>query len=347
MARAPTWGADLAKKTAEAHAIRVVDLVLSPFVYLCAQLLKLVRMAGVENLPHSKSALQRAGCFPIWDHYYEPAFQNEHLRAVLSKDRHLPGIDWNRDEQLAVLSSFSNIEELETLRHAKGGDEHEFFLQNGRFESGDAEYWYNLVRSQKPKKIIEVGSGYSTLMAVRAIKASNREDPTYHCDHILIEPYEHGWLEKLDTRVIREKIEDMDLQMFQELDAGDILFIDSSHMIRPQGDVVFEYLEILPTLKDGVIVHIHDIFSPRDYPADWVIDRVWFWNEQYLLEAFLTLNSDWKIIGALNYLRHNHYDKLKEKCPFLTQDREPGSFYIQRVKGNPSSPAADGPQSSR
>ena len=123
MARAPTWGADLAKKTAEAHAIRVVDLVLSPFVYLCAQLLKLVRMAGVENLPHSKSALQRAGCFPIWDHYYEPAFQNEHLRAVLSKDRHLPGIDWNRDEQLAVLSSFSNIEELETLRHAKGGDE--------------------------------------------------------------------------------------------------------------------------------------------------------------------------------------------------------------------------------
>ena len=135
--------------------------------------------------------------------------------------------------------------------------------------------------------------------------------------------------------------------MFQELDAGDILFIDSSHMIRPQGDVVFEYLEILPTLKDGVIVHIHDIFSPRDYPADWVIDRVWFWNEQYLLEAFLTLNSDWKIIGALNYLRHNHYDKLKEKCPFLTQDREPGSFYIQRVKGNASSPAANGPQSSR
>ncbi|HAX18069.1 MAG TPA: hypothetical protein DCY00_05695, partial [Actinobacteria bacterium] len=117
---------------------------------------------------------------------------------------------------------------------------------------------------------------------------------------------------------------------FKKLDCNDILFIDSSHMIRPQGDVLYEYLELLPDLNNGVIVHIHDIFSPKDYPEEWVIGDVRFWNEQYLLEAFLTSNSRWKIIGALNFLHHNYYELLIEKCPRLTPDREPGSFYIQK-----------------
>jgi hypothetical protein len=139
------------------------------------------------------------------------------------------------------------------------------------------------------------------------------------------------WLEKTGVSVIRKRIEDVDKGIFSELGNNDILFIDSSHIIRPQGDVLIEYLELLPSLNKGVIVHLHDIFSPKDYPQDWVLDRVLFWNEQYLLEAFLTSNRDWKIIGALNYLHHNHYEKLKEKCFFLSPDREPGSFYIQRI----------------
>ena len=101
-------------------------------------------------------------------------------------------------------------------------------------------------------------------------------------------------------------------------------------MIKPDGDVLFEYLELLPTLKPGVIVHVHDIFSPCNYPEPWLVDRVRLWNEQYLLEAFLTDNSTWRPIGALNDLHHNHYDALKSVAPFLTPEREPGSFYIQR-----------------
>ncbi|MDR2358391.1 MAG: class I SAM-dependent methyltransferase, partial [Prevotellaceae bacterium] len=125
--------------------------------------------------------------------------------------------------------------------------------------------------------------------------------------------------------------EDVGVDFFRQLEANDILFIDSSHVIRPQGDVLFEYLELLPTLTRGVIVHIHDIFSPRDYLAHWVISEVRLWNEQYLLEAFLSFNSTWKILGALNFLHHNHYDLLKEKCPKLTPDTEPGSFYIVKM----------------
>ncbi len=112
-----------------------------------------------------------------------------------------------------------------------------------------------------------------------------------------------------------------------------MLFIDSSHMIRPQGDVVCEYLEILPTLKRGVFVHVHDIFTPRDYPAIWVKDQVRFWNEQYLVEAFLTGNRDFKIVGALNFLKHHHSDEIKRRFPALAAEfdaSEPGSLWIER-----------------
>jgi hypothetical protein len=317
-------------KSAFIKLLPVIDMIIFPFVFCSALLLMFVRRAGVQRLPHSKAMLLRARCFPVRDHYYEPSFRNAPIRELLAKERDLPGIDWNSDEQLQLLKSFSYDSELATLPHQETGN-YEYYLGNGSFESGDAEYWYNLIRFKKPKRIIEVGSGFSTRMARKALAANKREDPRYTCEHILIEPYEHAWLEELGITVIREKVEDCDLQLFKELEANDILFIDSSHMIRPQGDVVFEYLELLPTLNDGVIVHIHDIFSPRDYLAEWIVDEVRFWNEQYVLEAFLTLNSDWKVIGALNFLRHHHYDELKGKCPFLTEDREPASFYIQRV----------------
>ena len=91
------------------------------------------------------------------------------------------------------------------------------------------------------------------------------------------------------------------------------------------------FLQVLPTLEKGVVVHIHDIFSPKNYPKEWLMDDVKFWNEQYLLEAFLSHNRDWKVIGALNYLKHAHYSDLKRIAPFLTPDREPGSFYIQKA----------------
>ena len=110
------------------------------------------------------------------------------------------------------------------------------------------------------------------------------------------------------------------------------MFIDSSHIIRPQGDVLFEILEILPVLSSGVIVHIHDIFSPKDYPDKWILKEHRLWNEQYLLEAFLSNNRDFEIIGSLNYLMHNYPKELKSVSPILNkqENREPGSFWIRK-----------------
>jgi hypothetical protein len=306
------------------------DVLVVVFVYPSALLLKLVRWVGVQRLPLSKNALFQVGVFPINKHYYEPGFNITEERRPLSQERVMPGIDWNVEEQIKILDTLKFSEEIKNI--TKEQPNHPLLdPQNTSFCSGDAEYWYQMIRSKKPRKIYEIGSGYSTLIAINATDKNKADDPKYECMHVCIEPYPATWLMDVSATVIQQKVEDMPVDFFSTLEKNDILFIDSSHIIHPDGDVLFEYLEILPTLKKGTIVHIHDIFSPRNYLKRWLIDYVLFWNEQYLLEAFLTHNSSWKIIGSLNYLHHNHYDHLKKTAPFLTPDREPGSFYIQKI----------------
>ena len=111
-----------------------------------------------------------------------------------------------------------------------------------------------MVRHFKPQCIIEIGSGSSTLMVRNAIARNKSDNPQYRCRHMCIEPYEQPWLEKTEVELIRDKVENVDKSFFQQLGPNDILFIDSSHIIRPQGDVLFEYLELLPTLASGVLV---------------------------------------------------------------------------------------------
>lgn len=310
--------------------LALVDALLVSFVYPAALIMWKIRAIGLHHLPLCKKSLLRIGVLPIRDHYYEPLFNPKHLTRPLSEERNLPGIDWNVQEQLALLDSFEWGDELGDIPSTNSG-KLEFYMDNGYFTSGDAEYWYQLIRDKKPRQIIEIGSGYSSLMAARAIKRNSEEDLAYTCQHICIEPYETPWLEQIGVEVIRQRVEEVGQDYFSRLGENDILFIDSSHIIRPQGDVVFEYLQLLPSLNEGVIVHVHDIFSPRDYLSQWVENELRLWNEQYLLEAFLTSNRDWKIIGALNHLHHRYYGKLKAKCPFLTREREPASFYLQKI----------------
>lgn len=309
--------------------IPIMDILLLLLVYPSAIILKIIRRIGVSRLNLCRSALIKIGVFPIRNHYYEPQFDHRKPKKKFSDDRYLPGINWNIQMQIDLIKRFNSSHELLDITDTQP-ETLEFYFNNGSFESGDAEYWYQLIRTIKPKTIIEIGSGNSTLMAIKAISKNVEDNSMYKCEHICIEPYEMPWLENTNVLVIKQKVEDMDLDYFLKLHENDILFIDSSHIIRPQGDVLFEYLELLPSLNKGVIVHAHDIFTPKNYLKKWLQDDIRFWNEQYLLEAFLSNNSSWNIIGALNYLHHNHYNKLKSISPFLTPDREPGSFYIQK-----------------
>jgi len=306
------------------------DIFLVPFLFPAALLLKSIRKAGVQRLPFCKKTLFRVGVFPIRNHYYEPLFDMRKIKSSLHKERNLPGINWRIQEQLEFIEKLKFANELKNLPTERTGVL-QYYLNNTEFKSGDAEFWYQLIRLKKPRSIIEIGSGNSTLMAMNAIRKNKEENAEYFCNHICIEPYEQPWLEKTGVTILRKKVEELETSFFSELGEDDILFIDSSHIIKPEGDILFEYLELLPGLNKGVIVHLHDIFSPRNYSSNWLISEVKFWNEQYLLEAFLSHNNSWKIIGSLNYLHHRHYEKLKSACPFLTQDSNPGSFYIQKI----------------
>jgi hypothetical protein len=307
------------------------DLLLSFLCYPAGYMMKRIRSNGIQNFPKCKAALLTVGVFPIRKTYYEPLFDERLIKHDLFTDRFLPGIDWNIEEQLELLEAFTFADELKGIPLERKDNSHSFFINNGFFSSGDAEFWYNLIRLKKPSRLIEIGSGYSTLMAIQAIKKNQEDDETYDCKHTCIEPFENPWLDNLGVEVVRSKVEDLGVEYFTELSANDILFIDSSHVIKPQGDVLFEYLQLLPSLNSGVMVHIHDIFSPKDYTTKLIREEVKFWNEQYLMEAFLTNNPQWKIIGALNWLHHNFYDKLKTACPYLLPESEPGSFYIQKL----------------
>ena len=315
--------------------VPVIDLVLALPILLAAVLMKLVRRLGVWRMPISKAIFNGVGVYPIRDHYYEPMYNyKKHLQHSLRDARRLPGIDLNEQGQLSWLTQFEYADELARIPFQPTRN-NQFYYKNPNFAEGDAECLYSLIRLKKPKRIIEVGSGFSTMMAREAIVQNQREDATYHCVHSCIEPYEMGWLEGVQgIDVIRQKVEEVDLALFRQLEADDILFIDSSHVIRPQSDVLTECLEILPILNAGVLIHIHDIFTPYDYLDHWLKDEVKLWNEQYLLEAFLSCNPQFEIILALNFLSHHHPSIMEVKFPMLrgqVEQAEPRSFWIRKT----------------
>jgi predicted O-methyltransferase YrrM len=312
---------------------RLADIITLPLNALAAVYFRIMRRIGLESFPATKCVFLRIGMFPISSHYYDPLFDFRKLTRSLREERELPGIDMNVQEQLSILESFKYQEEL--LRfplHTKKRDEFAYF--DGPFLSGDSEYLYCMIRRFKPARILEIGAGHSTLMMRNGVRANVAEHPAHTCDQICVEPYEAEWLDNLGLTVIRKPVENLPLDHFLALEKNDILFIDSSHIIRPQGDVLFLYHRVLPILKSGVLIHVHDIFTPRDYLDDWLKEQTIFWNEQYLLEALLTGTNQYRIIGAVNYLKHNHAELLRSRLPILDKQfetREPGSFWM--VKG--------------
>jgi hypothetical protein len=131
--------------------------------------------------------------------------------------------------------------------------------------------------------------------------------------------------------VLPKKVQEIPLSTFAKLERNDVLFIDSSHVLTIGSDVRYEYLDILPRVKPGVLVHCHDIFLPAEYPKEWVLDDHRFWNEQYLLQAFLTFNNEFEVLWAGSYMHLKHPDLLAAAIPSYRQEKcYPKSFWIRR-----------------
>lgn len=280
---------------------------------------------------------QRLGIHILPLDYYHPIPDTRTLNDDLwLKQSDLIGIDINEEGQLNLLFEFSTKFgiEYETFPKNKTTIPHQYYVNNGMFESVDAEILYCMIRHFKPRKIFEVGSGYSTYLSAQAVLKNNGEGD--ECELIAFEPYPNEVLKAgLPglSKLIPNKIEDVPLSMFNELGANDILFIDSSHVLRIGGDVKYEYLEILPRLKKGVIVHSHDIFLPAEYPKVWVLEEHRFWNEQYLLQAFLAFNTAFEVMWGGSYMHFKHPDELESAfTSYKREERWPGSFWMRKVK---------------
>ncbi len=257
-------------------------------------------------------------------------------RRVWSARSDLHGVDLRETAQIALLRHFHDqyAGEYGDLDGATGPGGTTFRMLNGYYETVDAETLYCFVRDRKPARVIEIGCGNSTVLIARALARNAAEG--HAAEYTAVDPFPRPFLHALLTerdRLLAQPVQEVPLETFATLGPGDILFIDSSHVVKTGSDVCYEFLEILPRLRQGVAVHIHDIFLPDEYPRRWLMDAHYFWNEQYLLQAFLAFNSSFRVLWAGRFMHIQHPALLRTAFPSYAEhagDSFPASFWIER-----------------
>lgn len=242
----------------------------------------------------------------------------------------IPGIETNEAGQLALASTLSQYyRELPFGDDARAGLR--YYFDNIWFTQGDAIILYGILRHYRPRKVLEVGSGFSSavMLDTNDLYLSGKTNFTF------IEPDPERLFrlmseeDKERHEVIVGMVQDVPLERFEVLRAGDILFIDSSHVVKIGSDVVHLVTEVLPRLHDGVIVHFHDVFWPFEYPESWIRQGK-AWNENYLIKAFLQFNSGFKILIFNSYLAAHHKQDMGRNFPLWLKDTG-GSLWIQKT----------------
>ncbi len=277
-------------------------------------------------------------------HYYSPIpnleeIKSRHTQIFEKPINEILGIDLNTSEQLKLLESFAgNYGDLPFPEDPSSG--FRYYLNNDFYAYSDGICLYSMLRQLKPRRFIEVGSGFSSAAALDTRDRFLDSEMEF----VFIEPYPER-LESLLTsddkknehiRIIPSFVQDVTLDIFSSLQSGDILFIDSTHVSRVGSDVNYLFFEVIPALNPGVHIHIHDVFFPFEYPKKWIYDGR-SWNESYLLRAFLQYNRDFEIVFFNNYLQQVYHDLVAEKMPLcLTQPNSEltitGSIWLRRLQ---------------
>jgi hypothetical protein len=296
---------------------------------------------------------QRVGISVSPNHYYWPVPDFRELEARAWPADQIPaGLDLAFERQLDFLETAIPRFESEWASDSSPFFRVSYSYNNGFFETVDAEIAYSMVRFYKPRRIVEVGGGYSSRVMAAALDENLKRDGV-RGELVTIDPFPDRFPQKaLSDRVhlITHTVQDVDLDVFLSLQSGDFLFLDSSHVVRIGSDVVREYLEILPRIAAGVFIHAHDIFIPSDYPREMVLRNLAFWSEQYLLQALLIFNHQFEVLwgssamqshdpGALENAfprwKHSYRNMPENKRRFLpTRDGDrvwPSSFWMRKV----------------
>jgi hypothetical protein len=267
-------------------------------------------------------------------HFYSPIpnicdieENTERIWGNISID--LPGIDLNIDEQLKRLEEFKEYyKELPFC--SERTDNLRYYFENPSYSYSDAIFLYCMIRKLKPKKIIEVGCGYSScvMMDTNELFFNNEMELTF------IDPFPERLfsLMKEDDKkrycVLPNKAQECDVGIFSELQENDILFIDSLHVSKIDSDVNRLFFNILPGLNNGVHIHFHDIFYPFEYPKEWIFGGI-AWNENYLLRAFLKYNNYFKIVFFGTFLVKYFREIFESDMPLCLKNTG-GNIWIKK-----------------
>ncbi|MGE5340255.1 MAG: class I SAM-dependent methyltransferase [Candidatus Omnitrophota bacterium] len=253
--------------------------------------------------------------------YNSPIPPSAELHAgVFEKTFASIGLNMNGEDQLSLLENVFSLYIDEYTPETNSG-----------LSLMDAFVLYCMIRIKKPRVMVEIGAGESTKISMKALDRNRHEG--YPSQFYSIEPYPNDFIKNLKAdhfELINRKLQDMDLSFFEETD---LLFIDSSHVSRIGSDVNCEILEIIPRLKKDTYIHWHDILIPNNYWKEWVRDARLFWNESYMVHAFMLFNDSFRVMWAGHYMQRMYHEKLSQAFPFFDPSKHKlSSFWVQRIK---------------
>jgi predicted O-methyltransferase YrrM len=284
-------------------------------------------------IPKDTEEIEYTSCFPF-NHYESPYAQNRELefnRLSLQNEEEINDIDLNLEYQMTFLYKLKDYykEFLERISAEK--NKMRYTPDNGWFDIADASLLHSIIMEYKPKNIVEIGSGYSTCVMLDTNEFWKKNLITITC----IEPYPERLFQKIrecdmnDLKINKDYIQNIPLEAFDMLESGDILFVDSSHVGRAGGDVPWVYFNILPRLKSGVLIHIHDILYPFTYPETW-LKQGRSYNEAFLVRALLMNSNRYKMIFFNDMMISKYGNEYKEA--WSTGDKPFGGSLWLRVK---------------
>ena len=281
--------------------------------------------------------------FAIPGDFYSPIpdlseIQNEAGEIFDRSPKFLPAIAINEETQIGLVAEFSRFQKEISFPEKKTPD-YRYYLDNAYFSYGDGVLLYSFLRHFRPKRVIEVGSGFSSALMLDVNERYFDGDIQF----TFIEPYPDRLFSLLSDRdkqlhrVETMVVQHVDSNVFTSLNEGDILFIDSSHVAKTHSDVLHILFNVLPNLKDGVIVHFHDILWPFEYPDSWLMaGRAW--NEAYILRAFLQYNPSFEILFFNSYMELYQREILLKNMPLTLKTPSsavtPGntSLWIRKIR---------------
>ncbi len=271
-------------------------------------------------------------------HFYSPLVDPAEpaVRAVLSREARrfeqpCPGVHLNEEAQLRLLDRFAAEYYPELPFTAEKSPGKRYYFENPAFSYGDAITLYCMIRDVKPRRFVEVGCGFSSSVTL------DTNDLFFggNIEVTMIDPYPQVLLDRLDpgdryrSHIVAKPLQEAPDSLFTQLEENDILFIDSSHVSKMGSDVNDYLFRIFPLLNKGVVIHIHDIFYPFEYPGRWVTETNHSWNETYALHAFLQYNDSFEIVYFSDLVYLKYEQRTRERMPLCLKNSG-GGIWLRR-----------------